>query len=124
MIKGQDTAARIGGEEFVVFLPDTPIEGAAKLAEHIRATIAAGRISTATTGEVGRITVSLGRTDYRSNDSIESYLARADKALYASKAGGRNRVTIDAVNAHSGKHLAATNRMAVNNLGHSQTITR
>lgn len=96
MIKGQDTAARIGGEEFVVFLPDTPIAGAAKLAEHIRETVAAGRISTATAGEVGKITISLGLTDYRADESIDSYLARADQALYASKAGGRNRVTIDA----------------------------
>jgi diguanylate cyclase len=107
MIKGQDTAARIGGEEFVVFLPDTPVEGAEKLAEHIRATIAAGRISTATAGEVGKITISLGLTDYRPNDSIESYLARADKALYASKSAGRNRVTVDAVNAGSGKYAKA-----------------
>jgi diguanylate cyclase len=99
MIKGQDCAARIGGEEFVVFLPDTPIAGAEKLAEQIRATIAAGQISAVTAGVVGKVTISLGLTDYRSNDSIESYLARADKALYASKAGGRNRVTVDTANA-------------------------
>lgn len=95
MIKGQDTAARIGGEEFMILLPDTPIEGAEKLAEHIRATIAAGRIRTATAGEVGKITISLGVTEYRAGDNIETYLARADKALYASKAGGRDRVTVD-----------------------------
>jgi diguanylate cyclase len=108
MIKGQDTAARIGGEEFVVFLPDTPIAGAEKLAEQIRATIAAGRISTANAGEVGKITISLGLTEYRPNDSIESYLARADKALYASKTGGRNRVTVDAVNARSGNYATTS----------------
>ena len=98
MIKGQDTAARIGGEEFVVFLPDTPVEGARKLAEHLRATVAAGRISHATTGEIGKITISLGLTDYQPGDTIETYLARADKALYASKANGRDRVTVDALN--------------------------
>ncbi len=108
MIKGQDTAARIGGEEFVVFLPDTPIEGAEKLAEHIRATIAKGRISAANSGEVGKITISLGLTDYRDSDSIESYLARADKALYASKNGGRNRVTVDALNGRGGNGVAAS----------------
>lgn len=96
MVKGQDTAARVGGEEFVVFLPDTPIEGAAMLAEHIRATIAAGRISAANQTEAGQITISLGVTDFRLGDSIESFLTRADKALYASKANGRNRVTVDA----------------------------
>jgi diguanylate cyclase len=107
MIKGQDTAARVGGEEFVVLLPDTPIEGAEKLAEHIRVTIAAGRISTAKAGEVGKITISLGVTEYRANDSIESYLERADKALYASKNSGRNRVTVDAVNARGGEQATA-----------------
>lgn len=102
MIKGQDKAARIGGEEFVVFLPNTPIEGAEKLAEKIRATIAAGRIRTATGGDVGKITLSLGVTDYRANDTFESFLARADKALYASKSGGRDRVTVDSLKPRCG----------------------
>ncbi len=112
MIKGQDTAARIGGEEFVVFLPDTPIEGAEKLAEQIRATIAAGRINTTTAGVVGGITISLGLTECRCDDSIESYLARADKALYASKTGGRNRVTVDALKAR-GRKIAAVSASAL-----------
>ncbi|MEQ1773737.1 MAG: GGDEF domain-containing protein [Burkholderiales bacterium] len=98
MIKGQDTAARIGGEEFVILLPDTAIEGACKLAEHIRAVVEAGSISNGTTGDVGKITISLGITDYLAGETIEAYMARADKALYASKAGGRNRVTITANN--------------------------
>jgi diguanylate cyclase len=94
MIKGQDTAARIGGEEFVVLLPDTPVEGARKLAEHIRATVAAGRISHGNSTEAGKITISLGVTNFEPGDSIETFMARADEALYASKADGRNRVTI------------------------------
>ena len=125
MIKGQDAAARIGGEEFVVFLPDTPVEGAQKLAEHIRATIAAGLVTTATTGEVGKITVSLGLTEFRAGDSIESYLARADKALYASKAGGRNRVTVDALNARSGKKIStATDPAIAHAMRNTQKIAR
>ncbi len=124
MIKGQDTAARIGGEEFVVFLPDTPIEGAEKLAERIRITVAAGRISTATAGEVGKITISLGLTDYRSDDSVDSYIARADKALYASKSGGRNRVTIDAVNARSGKFATAGDPAVIGRAGSVLNTTR
>ena len=97
MIKGQDTAARVGGEEFVVLLPDTPVAGARKLAEQIRRTVAAGRISHGSNAEVGRITISLGVTNFQPEDNIESFMARADKALYASKAAGRNRVTVDAV---------------------------
>lgn len=102
LIKGQDTAARIGGEEFVVLLPDTPVEGARKLAEHIRVTVAAGRISRGNGADVGKITISLGITDFQKGDTIETYLARADKALYASKANGRNRVTINAIGSHNG----------------------
>lgn len=94
MIKGQDTAARIGGEEYLVLLPDTPVDGAATLAEQIRTTVAAGRISRAGTSEQDRITLSLGVTDFRRDDTIETYIARADAALYASKSAGRNRVTI------------------------------
>lgn len=94
LIKGQDTAARIGGEEFLVFLPGTPLAGAHKLAEHIRATVATGRISSPTSGEVGAITISLGVTRYAAGETIESYVARADQALYASKSAGRNRVTV------------------------------
>ena len=92
MIKGQDTAARIGGEEFVVFLPDTPIGGASKLAEHIRNVIEAASIKNGNT--LSKVTISLGVTDHVAGESIEDYMARADKALYASKSGGRNRVTV------------------------------
>ena len=110
MIKGQDAAARIGGEEFVIFLPDTPIKGAYRLAEHIREVVGAGRVSNGTNGTHGRITISLGLTEFFVGDSLETLMARADKALYASKAGGRNRVTVDASNmpsAHADKLIQA-----------------
>ena len=96
MIKGQDAAARIGGEEFVIFLPDTPVKGALRLAEHIREVVAAGRISNGANATPGKITISLGLTEFFVDDTLESYMARADKALYASKAGGRNQVTVEA----------------------------
>ncbi len=94
LVKGQDTAARVGGEEFLVFLPGTPLDGAHKIAEYFRNAVAAGRISSPTGGEVGAITISLGVTRYADGETIESYVARADEALYASKSGGRNRVTV------------------------------
>ena len=94
LIKGQDVAARMGGEEFLVFLPDTPIDGARKLAETLRATVAAGRITNPANGDTGRITISLGVTDYRAEETLEDFISRADQALYASKAGGRDRVTL------------------------------
>ena len=94
LIKGQDVAARMGGEEFLVFLPDTPIDGARKLAETLRATVAAGRITNPANGDTGRITISLGVTDYRAEETLEDFISRTDQALYASKAGGRDRITL------------------------------
>lgn len=96
-VKGQDTAARIGGEEFAVLLPTTPLEGARVLAERIRIAIASGRIKNGTNGElVGNITISAGVARHVAGETVEAFMSRADKALYASKSGGRNRVTIAA----------------------------
>ena len=60
-VKGQDTAARIGGEEFAVLLPATPLDGAHVLAERIRSAIASGRVKNGSNGElIGNITISVG----------------------------------------------------------------
>jgi len=94
-VKGKDTAARYGGEEFAVLLPETPLEGAAGLAEALRAAIAAGRVKRHDSGEtVGNITVSIGVTAYRAGESATDFIERADRALYATKTLGRNRVSV------------------------------
>lgn len=96
-VKGRDTAARFGGEEFIILLPDTPLEGARFLAEKIRATVENCRIRRADNKEtVANVTVSLGATCYRGGESANDFVARADRALYASKNSGRNRVTVAA----------------------------
>jgi len=96
-VKGKDTAARYGGEEFVILLPDTPLEGARHLAEKIRSAVEKFRIKRTDKNEaVANITVSLGVTSYRGGESGSDFVARADAALYASKHGGRNRVTVAA----------------------------
>jgi diguanylate cyclase len=93
-IKGQDVAVRLGGEEFAVLLPDTPESGALVLAERIRKSVASGRIRRADNAEpVGDVTVSIGVALHDGGESFEQWLARADRALYASRQGGRNRVT-------------------------------
>jgi diguanylate cyclase len=92
-VKGRDTAARFGGEEFAVLLPDTPLSGARALAEHIRATIEKGRIRRPDSSEeVGTVTISIGIASYVASDTIETLIQRADLALYAAKKAGRNRV--------------------------------
>ena len=94
-IKGKDMAARFGGEEFIILLPDTPLNGACSLAETIRMTIQNGRIRRGDTDKsLAQVTISLGVASYKQGESASDFVARADSALYASKGQGRNRVTI------------------------------
>jgi diguanylate cyclase len=99
-IKGKDTVARIGGEEFAVLLPETPLANAERVGEVLRAAVERSRLTRADTGEtVGRVTVSIGIAAYQPGESSEDFMERADKALYLSKKAGRNRVSVLAANA-------------------------
>ena len=94
-IKGKDTVARLGGEEFAVLLPETPLANAKRVGEVLRAAIERSRLTRADTGEtVGRVTVSIGIAAYLPGESNDSFVERADKALYISKKAGRNRVSV------------------------------
>ena len=93
-IKGKDLAARIGGEEFAILLPDTPFDGAMKLANDIRLSFEGLDLKKKSTGEnLGKITLSFGVTVYREPEAVEAFINRADKALYQSKNNGRNQVS-------------------------------
>ncbi len=95
--KGKDTAARFGGEEFAILLPNTPISGGRLLAETIRVIVERLRIRRIDKNEtIASITVSFGVAASRPGESAVELIARADKALYASKSNGRNRVTVAA----------------------------
>lgn len=94
-VKGQDSVARLGGEEFAVLLPDTTLQGARSVAEHIRGSIEKGKIRRPnSTSEMGGITVSIGIAIFHRGDTLEKWLDHADKALYISKQGGRNKVSV------------------------------
>jgi diguanylate cyclase len=96
-VKGRDTAARYGGEEFVVILRQTPLDGAAKLAEQIRANVENKKLVKKSTGDIlGTITISIGVAQLRENDTPELFLQRADRSLYRAKNTGRNRVVTEA----------------------------
>ncbi len=82
-----DLAARWGGEEFVVLLPETPLDGALVMAERLRRAAAAHPFPG---GEA--VTVSLGVAAWRPGDTEDTLLARADAAAYEAKRAGRNRV--------------------------------
>jgi diguanylate cyclase len=94
-IKGRDTAARLGGEEFVVLLPETSSEGAVVVARQIRSLISHGRIKrTDAEGTIGQVTLSIGIAIAKKDESLESLMERADAALYTAKRNGRNRVEV------------------------------
>jgi diguanylate cyclase (GGDEF)-like protein len=86
-----DVVARIGGEEFAVLLPSANLGSALRVAERLRATLAAKPAAT-DAGPVG-CTVSIGVAIMDDETAgVEALLKRADEALYAAKNGGRNRV--------------------------------
>ena len=88
-----DFTARWGGEEFIILLPNTPLEGALDVAENIRTDIEKTPILFAD-GTVLRVTISIGVTSAypEKSSSIDAFIANADKALYLAKDAGRNRV--------------------------------
>ncbi len=92
-VKGKDLAARFGGEEFVVVLPETTLESAAAVASDIRKSVETKKIVQKSTGkDMGTVTLSLGVAQFSPGEQIADLLNRADACLYAAKRGGRNRV--------------------------------
>jgi diguanylate cyclase len=87
--------ARIGGEEFSAVLLNTAGEVAVRIAEQVRAAVERGRIRRSDSESIGGVTVSIGIACSREAEPFESLMLRADRALYQSKAAGRNRVTLD-----------------------------
>ncbi len=92
-VKGRDTVARFGGEEFAVILRRTSLDNATKLADQIRAFVQSKKLVKKSTGDVlGTITVSIGVARSCEGDTPASLIQRADACLYRAKRGGRNRV--------------------------------
>jgi diguanylate cyclase (GGDEF)-like protein len=88
-IRDTDIAVRYGGEEFAIILPNTDSDGAAMMGERLRAAIEEAPWSErAITMSVGAATATTHTTD------LAELLEHADRALYRSKQGGRNRVTL------------------------------
>ncbi|MFN3810343.1 MAG: diguanylate cyclase [Roseateles asaccharophilus] len=100
MISEPGLAARVGGEEFALLLPDTPLLQARQLAEQLRTAIASSSIRRANGEKAAeRVTLSLGVTQLAPGESANDFFERADRALYASKRSGRNCVTVLAARA-------------------------
>lgn len=89
-VRACDVLARWGGEEFLLLMPETGQDAALVGAERLRARLAAQPVTYQ--GIEVPVTLSAGVAEIRGAESIEALIERADQALYAAKAGGRNRV--------------------------------
>jgi diguanylate cyclase len=85
-----DCLARYGGEEFSCLLQETDLASGMLLAERFRRQVE--ELEHDYKGTVVRITISLGVSELRDDDTLEQFIKRADEAMYRAKKGGRNRV--------------------------------
>ncbi len=88
--RATDLLARFGGEEFVALFPDTSLEQAAQVCEELRRQLE--QASFQYQGQRVPVTVSIGVAELAAGESLEALFERADRALYAAKHAGRNRV--------------------------------
>lgn len=84
-----DTVGRWGGEEFLIFLPNTRLQEAESMGDRLRRSVEGHAFA-----HVGHQSVSLGVATLYPDETLKSLIHRADKALYTAKKGGRNRVVI------------------------------
>ncbi|MGC4006144.1 MAG: GGDEF domain-containing protein [Pirellulales bacterium] len=97
-VRDTDQVTRYGGEEFVLLLPHTPLDGASIFSNRLRENIACSL----------PLTVSIGIAVAQPGDTPAAVIARADAALYAAKNGGRNQVWL-----HNGRDVTASQREPV-----------
>jgi GGDEF domain-containing protein len=84
---GRSAFGRVGGEEFIVLLPQTSLRGALRGAERVRKAVVRRPFD-----GLHQVTVSIGIAEYRPGETVSSLIGRADEALYGAKNAGRNRV--------------------------------
>jgi two-component system, cell cycle response regulator len=98
-VRASDWVARYGGEEFVVVLPETNVVNAGTAAEHLRSQVASIGFSSQSVGF--EVSASFGASGWKdvvpNGATLDSLMARCDGGVYASKAAGRNRVTVESM---------------------------
>ncbi|MEC5218049.1 diguanylate cyclase (GGDEF)-like protein [Actimicrobium sp. GrIS 1.19] len=103
-IRSQDCAARWGGEEFLILLPNTDLAGAVLVAERIREKVAALAIAAQAAPAI-TVTMTLGVSSWQHGNSMTEAITRADALLYQGKLAGRNRV-VSTLNAPQSEQAA------------------
>ncbi len=96
VLRAQDMICRLGGEEFIIVLPDTTLDTAELVAERVRSAVDQTHFSVESGNRSIAITVSIGIADRGRDTDPTSLIKRADVALYRSKHGGRNMVSAQA----------------------------
>ncbi|MEM9838675.1 MAG: PleD family two-component system response regulator [Pseudomonadota bacterium] len=91
-VRGSDLACRTGGEEFAVLMPKTPRDKAHEIAERVLTAVSSEPVALPDGREIS-VTVSIGASLFKEDDTLATVLKRADEALYQSKANGRNQIT-------------------------------
>ncbi len=86
-IRSTDTFARVGGDEFMILLPNTKISNAVILAEDIKK-----QLNNTSVDQIDSIKASIGVTDYTDYDCVEAIIKKVDDLMYTAKAEGRNCV--------------------------------
>lgn len=95
-LKGKDVPCRYGGEEFLILLPETEMDGAMTVAESIRRAVESCRVVKPKTGEaIRKVTVSVGIVRMLPGEEFKDAFARVDAMLYSAKERGRNRIEVD-----------------------------
>ncbi|HEX6275275.1 MAG TPA: diguanylate cyclase [Polyangiaceae bacterium] len=92
-LRVSDISARIGGEEFVLLLPETTLDGAVAVTERLRESIGKAEIPIGD-GRIAKITVSAGVAELFPTEGLDGLMKRADDALYVAKERGRNRSVV------------------------------
>ncbi len=93
-IRKEDLAARFGGEEFTVLLPETLINSAVSVAEGIRSYFSKTRLNRDSKPKtIGKVTISVGVAEYINGETATELINRADSALYKAKKNGRNQIS-------------------------------
>ncbi len=92
LLRTMDSAYRYGGEEFTIILPETNIAKAETVGQRIRAAIESAQFFPEPEKPVS-VTISVGVTQYSPQETVSSFVQRADKAMYISKQHGKNLVT-------------------------------
>ena len=95
-VRSVDLVCRLGGEEFVIVMPETALDVAGKVAERVRRAVEAEPFNVKEGQMAVPVTVSIGIADRGSDANPDFIYKSADKALYESKATGRNKVTLAA----------------------------